>query len=160
MSEILNIILLGAHVKSETSGLAQWNAIIFYYAINLLLVFLVVAGFFALSGAYQPFVAPLATPAIQVVVATTNLVTFVLMYIASFGWEMNEAAIGPQRAAYPSKVVYWSLLIVLTAISLFIAAFLFLTFNLVVLLVAAVVNSTLLQFAWSRRFLSSIRGDS
>ena len=46
MSKILNTILIGAHVRSEPDGLAQWNSFIFSYTINLLLVFIVVAGLF------------------------------------------------------------------------------------------------------------------
>jgi len=57
MSEALNHILLGARIKSEADVIGQWNFVIFSYTINLLLVFLAVAGLFALAGIYQPFVA-------------------------------------------------------------------------------------------------------
>src|SRR2546430_10915238 len=118
MSKILNTILIGAHVRSEPDGLAQWNSFIFSYTINLLLVFIVVAGLFSLFGIYHPLVAPLAAPAFQLVVATANLVTLVLTYVASLSWEMNEVAIGRLRAARRTKAEYWLLLVALAVGSL------------------------------------------
>lgn len=153
MSEALNHILLGARIKSEADVIGQWNFVIFSYTINLLLVFLAVAGLFALAGIYQPFVAPLAKPAFQVVLAVTNLVTFVLMYITSLSWKMNEAAIERLRAARRSKAEYRFLLAALAATSLLFSTLLFLTFDFALLAGAACMNAMLLQCMWSQRVL-------
>jgi uncharacterized membrane protein YhaH (DUF805 family) len=158
MSKVLNTVLIGAHVKSEPDGLAQWNSFIFSCTINLLLVFIVVAGLFALCGAYQPFIAPLATPALQLVVATTNLVTLALTYVASLSWEMNEAAIERLHAAGRTRAEYWLVLAALAVTALLVAALLFLTCSFMLLIVAACINAMVLQFMWSQRILNSTHG--
>jgi len=158
MSKVLNTVLIGAHVKSEPDGLAQWNSFIFSYTINLLLVFIVVAGLFALSGGYQPFIAPLATPALQLVIATTNLVTLVLTYVASLTWEMNEAAIERLHAARRTMAEYWLVLAGLAVAALLVATLLFLSCSFALLMAAACINAMLLQFMWSQRILSATHG--
>jgi uncharacterized membrane protein len=155
-SKILNTVLIGARVKSEPDGLAQWNSFIFSYMINLLLVFVAVAGLFALFGVYQPFTAPLATPALQLVIATTNLVTFVLTYIASLSWHMNEAAIERLHAAR-TKAEYWLVLGALAVAVLFVATLLFLSRSFELLIAAACINAMPLHFMWSQRILNSTR---
>jgi hypothetical protein len=154
-SKVLDTVLIGAHVKSEPDGLAQWNSFIFSYAVNLLAVFVVVAGLFALLGDYRPFTAPLATPAFQLVIATANLVTLALTYVASLSWEMNEASVERLRAARRTKAEYRLVLTALAAAVLLVAALLFLLRSVELLIAAACINAALLQFMWSQRILNS-----
>jgi hypothetical protein len=154
-SHALNKILFGARVVSDEDVVAQWGTIIVAYALNLLLIFVFVAAIFTLAGYYDPFSAPFAKPALPVVLAISNLITFALTYFASLTWDMHDKAMERQRAANRARSEFIVLVALFSIVSLFFLAATFVILDVGVLLASAVVNSALLQMLTSRRIFKS-----
>ena len=154
-SRFLNKVLFGARVTADPDVVSQWGTIIVSYVLNLLLVLVPVVIVSAITGHYRPLVAPLEKPALQVILATANLTTFSLTYLASLSWRMGEQAIERQRAANRSNGEYWILLLTLATASFVFLLLLFLVFNIAAIVGSACVNSALLQLAMSRRVMKS-----
>jgi hypothetical protein len=155
ISNFLNSILFGARVESDPDVVSQWGTVAVSYMLNLVIVFLVVATGFAISGYYQPFVAPLADAAVRLPAAIANLLTFALTYIASLEWRMRADAIERQRAANRSRGEYLVLLFLLSVVSLSFLAAAFYVFSIVALVAGACAHSALLQLLMSQRALQS-----
>ena len=156
-SRFLNKVLFGARIGSDPDIVSQWGTLAASYVLNLLLLFICVAAICALAGYYDPISAPLAAPALRVMLAISNLIAFALTYVASLSWEMHDKAIERQRAANRSTGEFVLLFALFSIASLFFLTVSFLVLDIAVLIANAVVNSALLQMLMSRRILKSRR---
>jgi hypothetical protein len=68
-SRILNKFLFGARVASDPDVVSQWGTIFVSYVMNLFLISIVVAAIFAITGYYQPLVAPFSESTLRLPVA-------------------------------------------------------------------------------------------
>jgi hypothetical protein len=152
---MLSRFSLGARIASDRDVISLWGTVTVAYAVNLVVAFAVVAAIFTLLGYYEPIHSPLAKSALQVPLAVSNLLAFVLTYITSLGWKMHDDAIARQRAANRSRGEYLVLLFVVSIASLFFMAALFLIFDVATLAASAVVNAALLQMLFSNRCMET-----
>jgi hypothetical protein len=154
-SRLLNKVLFGARVASDPDIVSQWGTLAISCVLNLLLVFVGIAAIFAVAGHYHPLAAPLARPALRVMLAISNPIAFALTYLASLSWEMHDKAIETQRAANRARGAFVVFATLFSIASLFFLAGAFLFLDVGVLLASAVVNSALLQMLMSDRIAKS-----
>jgi hypothetical protein len=160
-SRALNKVLFGARIALDEDSNSQAGTMMVAYLLNLVLVFSVVAGISASVGFYDPFHSPLAASNVQMPLAISNLVTFVLTYLASLSWKAHEKAIERRLTVNRSRGGFYTLLsalflpsIIFCAIaSAFLLGVLFHTLNVANLLGSFLVNSVILQVLFSERSL-------
>lgn len=155
ISNYLNTIMFGARISSDPDVVSQWGTIAVSYILNLILILAVVVPVFTIAGYYEPFAAPFADPALRIVLATANVLTFALTYVASLSWRASLNAIERQRAANRSKAEYIILISLIAGASFVFLSVLFLVLNIAALIASACINSALLQMLISRRTLKS-----
>lgn len=155
VSRLLNIVLFGARVESDPDVVSQWGTISVSYALNFCLIAILVAVLFVVFGLYQPSVDPLAEPPVRSLLAITNLLTFVLTFVASLGWRMSESASERHRAANRSDAEYWVLVSFLIVGSLLFLAIPFRILSVPALIVSACASSALFQILMSQRAMKS-----
>jgi hypothetical protein len=150
-SNVLNKVLFGSLVSSDEDIVSQWGTIAVAYTLNLLLIFVFVAAILFFAGYYDAYGAPFAQPALRVMLAISNLITFALTYVASLTWVMHDRAIERQRAANRARGELVVLAVLFSIASLFFLAAPFLILDVGILIASAVVNSALLQMLTSCR---------
>ncbi len=161
ISRALSKVLFGARISLAEDYNSQLETIAAAYIGNLILIFAVVATTFAAMGLYDPFHSPLAASNIQAPLAISNLITFVLTYLASLSWKANQRAIERRRNGNRPTGGFYTLLSLLFipsmfacgAFSFFLLAALFHTFGYAYLLGSIFANSVFLLVLFSQRSL-------
>ena len=153
--------MFGARISLAEDYNSQLETVAAAYVGNLILILAVVTITFAAMGLYDPFNSPLAKSNIQMPLAVSNTIAFVLTYLASLSWTANQRAIELRRNASRPTDGFYAVLSALFipaifgggAFSLILMLGLFHTLSFANLLGSIVANSIFLLVLFSQRSL-------
>jgi hypothetical protein len=152
---LLHRLLLSSTIDRAPDVTAAWGSIMAAYLRNLVVLVLCVAAIFVTLGLYHPLVAPFDGTKLRLVLVISNIITFVLTFLASRQWQPSPQAKEAQKAANRSKGEYLVLLFLFWCASLILLLGNLTMPTFGVLLANVAVHSALFQLMISQRTLVS-----